>query len=74
MKFEIKASIIDAMTLFGILPAKKFLTYSLPANADGMVNAAFESTIGEEKLKDTIRRVAKGNTMLKSLKLSDDKS
>lgn len=72
MKFEIKANLADALALFGILPPKKFLIYNLPANADGVVNASFESTLNEEKLKETISQMTKGNAMIKSLRLSSD--
>jgi hypothetical protein len=71
-KFIFKVRVSDAAVLFNILPANKLLTYDLPANVEGLVDATFTSTIGMEEIKKLMHQVPNGAAMMESLKISYD--
>ncbi|MFI5219146.1 MAG: hypothetical protein ACHQNT_06620 [Bacteroidia bacterium] len=70
MKFEIKARPVDAWAFYTILPFSKLLTCNLPPDANGLVDAKFESSIEVEELIKLFHRVENGPAMMESLKIN----
>ena len=72
MKFKIIVRVIEAKALFDILPPDKLLTYNLPADKDGLIEAVFTSAIGFQDFKKLMDQIINGSAMMESFKTSYD--